>query len=311
MYSATATAYTATPWTQFYDVSPAVSAVTSASVEEDDQDLPFPSVPVPSYQQTNYSDVDHSLANKVIDAEGRLLPKSTMNHAGNLKRRNDTYNDYQSQDMSDSSSAIDTTWTKLHQVETLDIYDLIHVVASDLTHVCRTNERSLDIQFNQTSSTSGGNRQASSQLRIPPDHERIFCSSYRQPFGLDFYLTRLIRYIQCSRAVYVTALIYLDRLQLGTDKFILVTEKNIHRLLLTAIVLACKYLEDEQCASTFYARCGGVTMKEMNRLEIAMLKLLNWNLSVDVDTYQVYATSIVSQALNQASTPIVSSDEEQ
>lgn len=98
----------------------------------------------------------------------------------------------------------------------------------------------------------------------------------------------------------------------------LLCDKNIHRFLLTAVVLANKFVEDVNVCQGFYAKCGGVSLDELNRLEERMLKLLDWNLNVDLSTYNVYQDNVmhawlnggVEHACGMEGSPILSEDED-
>jgi hypothetical protein len=52
--------------------------------------------------------------------------------------------------------------------------------------------------------------------------------------------------------------------------------------------MAIKYNEDDYYSNTFYAKVGGVTMQEINSLEIELSKLLKYHLFVDNDLFNKY-----------------------
>lgn len=152
---------------------------------------------------------------------------------------------------------------------------LVQVLANDIDDLCATNEEN--------------------GAPIVSDEYHNFFSQYKQPFELDFYIRRLVQYSNCSTAAFVIMLVYLDRVQ-ERCKDLLVTEMNCHRLLCTALVLAIKYLDDEVFSNGYYARVGGVTCDEMNALELKMLSVLGWNLSVTPQTYALYEDGLVQSA---------------
>lgn len=124
---------------------------------------------------------------------------------------------------------------------------------------------------------------------------QTFYSSFKQPFELDFYMRRLVQYVNCSTAVFVTMFVYLDRVQ-EKCKALLASDMNCHRLVFTCLVLAVKYLEDEVHSNGYYARVGGLTIDEMNSLEFKLLNVLDWNLSVSPETYAVYEEGMIQTA---------------
>lgn len=108
-------------------------------------------------------------------------------------------------------------------------------------------------------------------------------------------MARLVQYANCSTAAFVTMLIYVDRLQTLCPELLL-SDMNCHRIIITALVAAIKYLDDEVFSNTHYARVGGVTPQEMNDLEINFLNAVNWDLHVSPEDYAVYEDALISSA---------------
>jgi hypothetical protein len=68
----------------------------------------------------------------------------------------------------------------------------------------------------------------------------------------------------------IGAIIYLERLNICVNKY------NIHKLLLISLLLSSKFLEDIIFNNKYWARCGGVSLKTINRLEkIFLIKIKN------------------------------------
>lgn len=96
---------------------------------------------------------------------------------------------------------------------------------------------------------------------------------------LGDYLQRIFQYALASKSCYVAALIYLQRLANKNSSF-RINSFTAHRLIITSVVLAVKFHEDEYYTNDFYARVGGVTNQEFNTLEIEMLLALDFRLSI-------------------------------
>jgi Cyclin len=94
---------------------------------------------------------------------------------------------------------------------------------------------------------------------LPDKHDKvsIFYSTFRQPFSLESYVTRIVTFTNCSRSVFIIALVYLDRLK-RIDHRLAISEMNVHRVLMTAVVLSCKFLEDELYHNSYFAKIGGI-----------------------------------------------------
>ena len=101
------------------------------------------------------------------------------------------------------------------------------------------------------------------------------------------YLDRIYKYTNCSPACFVVGYIYIDRL-VHRHPGSLVVSLNVHRLLVTSIMLAAKIMDDEHYNNAFYARVGGVTNAELNRLEVEFLFMLDFDLTVTSRVFESY-----------------------
>jgi len=75
------------------------------------------------------------------------------------------------------------------------------------------------------------------------------------------YLERIHKYASCSTECFILALIYIDRL-IQRNNFLL-TELNVHRVVITAIMLAAKFFDDQYFNNNYYAKVGGVPAVEV------------------------------------------------
>ena len=73
------------------------------------------------------------------------------------------------------------------------------------------------------------------------------------------------------------ALWYLYRL-CELDPAFCPTPNNVHRLLITALVIASKASDDTFHSNNFMATCGGIPVRELNKLELHMCSVLEWHL---------------------------------
>lgn len=80
------------------------------------------------------------------------------------------------------------------------------------------------------------------------------------------YLERIERYAKCSPSCLVVSLIYIDRL--CQHSMMSLSLLNIHRLIITSICVAAKFLDDSYYPNLFYSQIGGITLKELNFLEV-------------------------------------------
>lgn len=124
-------------------------------------------------------------------------------------------------------------------------------------------------------------------------HSRTPFHALREPSVTPVdYLHRLVRHSHCSRAVFITAIIYLDRAAARRPELRL-NGLNIHRLLLTAVLLATKYHDDILYDNAHFAFVGGLDVPELNHLELTLAKVLDWRLHVSASEFADYEARLV------------------
>ena len=94
----------------------------------------------------------------------------------------------------------------------------------------------------------------------------------------------------CSPTSLVLSIIYVDRLLQSTGMNI--TFLNVHKLLLTAIMLASKFMDDVFCNNAFFAEVGCVTLTEVNQMEEVFLRSISFSLFVTEDVFLRYYSGL-------------------
>ena len=123
-----------------------------------------------------------------------------------------------------------------------------------------------------------------------PSNNR-FCAVNSPSISIHDYLARIHNYCECSDSCYVFAFIYIDRL-LQNNPSIFLCRKNVHRLILAAVLISIKFLDDLYGLNKFYAMVGGINLAELNFLECKMLELLNFELYVDPELFYQYSLNL-------------------
>lgn len=108
---------------------------------------------------------------------------------------------------------------------------------------------------------------------------RKFYSKVEPPISVTQYLSRLHQFMPMSPAVYLATSLYIHRLAVEQHA-LPVTRKNVHRLVLAALRVATKALEDLAYGHSKVARIGGVSEAELARLEISFCFLAGFELVV-------------------------------
>eukprot|EP01041_Mallomonas_annulata_P010961 gene10961-22898_t len=119
-----------------------------------------------------------------------------------------------------------------------------------------------------------------------------FQSSYAPGITVIAYLERIRKYARCSDSCFIVALIYIDRII--EIRNVVLTALNVHRILITSVLVAAKFFDDEFYNNAFYAKLGGVPAWEMNSLELEFLHLVNFSLYVKADCFSKYHRELLN-----------------
>jgi hypothetical protein len=92
------------------------------------------------------------------------------------------------------------------------------------------------------------------------------------------YVVRLAECLYLGSGIFPVAFVMIGRLVAALD--VSLTPSSVHRLILAALCLARKYLEDEELTPSYVARCVGVSVEELNLLERRTLRALEYRCHV-------------------------------
>lgn len=129
-----------------------------------------------------------------------------------------------------------------------------------------------------------------------------FDSAYVPEISVEDYVERVQTYSKCSTSVYVIAMVYVDRLIEGEG--LVVTQLNVHRLFITAFLIAAKFYDDLSFKNAFYATLGGIEKTEMNLLEVDFLNYIKFNLFVPEDVFNSYRQHLLMLDKNNPISPL-------
>ena len=109
--------------------------------------------------------------------------------------------------------------------------------------------------------------------------------------SLNKYLIRTMKYTECENNTLIVAYLYIIKL-IQKEKFVLGIN-NVYRLLLGAVVLAKKFLEDIKYDNSYYCNIGGISNEELNMIEYSIFTRIDFNLNlqkkeVDIIYEQIY-----------------------
>ncbi|GAM22223.1 hypothetical protein SAMD00019534_053980, partial [Acytostelium subglobosum LB1] len=128
-------------------------------------------------------------------------------------------------------------------------------------------------------------------FKYPQSHEQFYPPNKKLPtITVRDYLHRLYKYSPCSKECFVAALVYIDRLI--SECGLIVNSFNIHRILITTLVISTKYLDDIFYNNEYYSQVGGIQLREMNHLELDFLKMLNFGAVCPDPVFEEYQSEI-------------------
>ncbi|OLY85073.1 PHO85 cyclin-7 [Smittium mucronatum] len=123
--------------------------------------------------------------------------------------------------------------------------------------------------------------------------------------GITEYLKRIYKYCPFGNNEILSLIVYFERIRkknLVSQKRLInssiidppgsveINAYSVHRLLISLVCITCKFQSDTFFTNTRYAKVGGVSVKEMNSLELCLLLLVDFNLYIDqqelLDAYE-------------------------
>ncbi|KAI4980852.1 cyclin-P4-1-like [Hordeum vulgare subsp. vulgare] len=133
---------------------------------------------------------------------------------------------------------------------------------------------------------------------VPPASASAFRATTKPGISVRTYVARIARFAGCSPACYVVAYIYLDRLLHRARRFALAVDSySVHRLLITTVLAAVKFMDDVCYNNAYFAKVGGISLVEMNYLEVDFLFGVGFDLNVTPETFGHYCAVLQSEML--------------
>lgn len=126
--------------------------------------------------------------------------------------------------------------------------------------------------------------------RLVEQNINIFDLTQMPCIPLHMYIARVIYYCQTEKSIIVSSLIILDRIFTVCPKIL--TSSSAYKLFFICVVVCTKMYNDTFFTNQFYAKVGGISLNEINMLEIQLLSLLKFNLYVESDVYQTYDNAL-------------------
>ncbi|KAI8854522.1 cyclin-domain-containing protein, partial [Chytridium lagenaria] len=131
---------------------------------------------------------------------------------------------------------------------------------------------------------------------IWPNHS---ISSKAALLPLKKFIREILRRSRTSFSTLQLALLYIVRLRSQlTAKASVVTGARPHatlcgrRMLLSALIVAAKYLQDRNYSNKAWAKIAGLPLEEINLNEMEFLRIMDYDLYVSQKTYTSWSTML-------------------
>nr|XP_051435199.1 cyclin-domain-containing protein [Gilbertella persicaria]KAI8080142.1 cyclin-domain-containing protein [Gilbertella persicaria] len=113
--------------------------------------------------------------------------------------------------------------------------------------------------------------------------------------SIHAYFTRILKYCPCANECLIALLVYFDRMTQPSPHLtpLHIDSYNVHRLIITGLMISSKLYSDVFFTNTRYAKVGGLPVTELNALELEFLRMNNYNLFVDIDKLQKYGDNVL------------------
>lgn len=108
------------------------------------------------------------------------------------------------------------------------------------------------------------------------------------------YLNRLTVHATLQPSILLAMVYYIDVLSTHYPPFV-VSSLTVHRFLITAATVASKGLCDTFLTNGYYAKVGGVSIMELNMLELEFLVRVGWRIVPKNDVLGEYYKSLVGR----------------
>ena len=152
-----------------------------------------------------------------------------------------------------------------------------------LTYCYRINDDVLKQLYVVTISRILDNMIESSPDELDSDNLTVFDSKNIPPISIQDYLLRIMTYSRATSRNMVMSLSYIDILRNEKSSKFQLSRFNVHRLLVTSLMVASKFYEDLYIDNDSWATIAGVNLQELNRLERHFLAYIDFEINTKHD----------------------------
>lgn len=111
------------------------------------------------------------------------------------------------------------------------------------------------------------------------------------------YLRRISKYANIEKSALLLILIYIDRICVRKKEFTM-SSLTSHRFIISAITIGSKSISDVYCTNSHFAKVGGISVVELNMLELEFCTMIDWKLAANAELMQQYYVNLVRTSGN-------------
>ncbi|TIA93312.1 hypothetical protein E3P99_00223 [Wallemia hederae] len=130
-----------------------------------------------------------------------------------------------------------------------------------------------------------------------PSTLQLFQAKSIPSISIQNYLIRILRYCPSTNEVFISLIIYFDRMKLLSSLFT-INNYNIHRLIIAGITVSSKFFSDIFYTNSRYAKVGGLPLSELNQLELHFLLLNDFNLVIHQSELDSYTQKLLAVSID-------------
>ncbi|CAO3629761.1 unnamed protein product [Mucor hiemalis] len=125
------------------------------------------------------------------------------------------------------------------------------------------------------------------------------CFQSRTKPSIDIYdyLTRILKYCPCTNECFLSLLVYFDCMSM--QHHLRINSFNIHRLIISGVMISSKFFSDVFFTNARYAKVGGLPVKELNLLELQFLSINNFNIYISLEELQQYGNQLLMHSIRE------------
>eukprot|EP00040_Diaphanoeca_grandis_P007328 m.40517 g.40517 ORF g.40517 m.40517 type:complete len:179 (-) comp18516_c0_seq3:643-1179(-) len=121
----------------------------------------------------------------------------------------------------------------------------------------------------------------------------FFVAASSPPITVQMYLQRIVHYGKPGVEAVILMLVYLDKLV--NEAHIQITPLSVHRFIAAGMVIASKLTLEKHISNIHFAKLAGISVQDLNRLEMELLECLQFNLFVSTETLSVTLCKVFAE----------------